>query len=416
MELYVLDKNFESVYIIDTYESIIWTDRYCGYGDFEIYASATSELKNYAKADYYLWQKDSEHMMIIEETTIMSDASTGSHIKIVGRSLESLLDRRIVWGMTQINGSLQDGIAKIIRENFTSPSVANRKISNFIFEKSTDSRITSLRVSKQYTGDTVYDIIQELCDACGMGFKVTLNSSNQFVLRLYMGTDRSYNQTTNPFVTFAPSFDNIINSNYFENKALLKNVALVAGEDEGDKRRAEVVGVSSGLDRRELFVDARDIQSEVDGEPLTDSQYIFLLKIRGVEKLQECPHVTSFEGEVDASIMFRYGVDFFMGDYVELANEYGQGGKARIDELVFSQDTNEGFKVVPTFVILDEDAASYDSPSSGGNTGATWNPTSGSSGGGSTPVTPPEIDLTQYVKFSDLVPITSEELENMAKQ
>ena len=34
MDALIMDKDFKSVAIIDDYESFIWTDRYCGYGDY----------------------------------------------------------------------------------------------------------------------------------------------------------------------------------------------------------------------------------------------------------------------------------------------------------------------------------------------------------------------------------------------
>lgn len=37
MELLVLNTTFESIAVVDTYESLIWTDRYNAYGDFEIF-------------------------------------------------------------------------------------------------------------------------------------------------------------------------------------------------------------------------------------------------------------------------------------------------------------------------------------------------------------------------------------------
>ena len=40
MEVLVLNTEFESVAIIDTFESLIWTDRYYEAGDFEIYTAA----------------------------------------------------------------------------------------------------------------------------------------------------------------------------------------------------------------------------------------------------------------------------------------------------------------------------------------------------------------------------------------
>ena len=40
MDLYILNKNFEKIGLIDTYESVIWTTRYYTYGDFELYIPA----------------------------------------------------------------------------------------------------------------------------------------------------------------------------------------------------------------------------------------------------------------------------------------------------------------------------------------------------------------------------------------
>ena len=66
MEILVLNTDYESVAVIDTYESMIWTDRYNAYGDFEIYFTIDSKLLEFLKEDYYLWLRDSEHCMIIE--------------------------------------------------------------------------------------------------------------------------------------------------------------------------------------------------------------------------------------------------------------------------------------------------------------------------------------------------------------
>lgn len=120
-----------------------------------------------------------------------------------------------------------------------------------------------MKLEAQYTGDNLYDVIQKICEEQGIGFKITLNDEKQFVFELYAGSDRSYDQTENPYVIFSPKFENIINSNYIESKASLKTVTLVGGEGEGADRRYTTVGGGSGLNRRELFTDARDISSNV---------------------------------------------------------------------------------------------------------------------------------------------------------
>lgn len=360
MNVIVLNKSLTPIKIIDTFESLIWTDRYCKCGDFELYTPITSEILAYIKQDYYLQIKDSEHLMIIEKIQISSDAEEGDHLTVSGRSLESILDRRIIWKRKRLSGNLQNGIETLLNECIISPSISRRQIDNFIFTASTDTRITSLTVSAEYTGDNLYDVISELCEKYGLGFKITLNADSQFVFKLYIGDDRSYSQSDNPYVVFSPTFENIINSNYLESKASLKNLTLIGGEGEGSARIYTTTGSAKGLDRRELFTDARDISSDTDdGGTLKDWEYKRLLKQRGKEKLAENIAITSFEGEAETSIMFQYGIDFFMGDIVQIANEYGHEMDARITEVVNSTD-DSGHTVYPTFEAVIETAEGED--------------------------------------------------------
>ena len=144
MELVVLDENFQSVAVIDSYKSLIWADRYNEYGDFELYLRMDNDLLGFIKEDYYLWRKDSEHVMVIESLAIDSDVEEGNYLTVKGRSLESILERRIIWGQTIIEGGLQLIIREFLSECIIEPAITERKIDNFIFEMSDDERITKL--------------------------------------------------------------------------------------------------------------------------------------------------------------------------------------------------------------------------------------------------------------------------------
>lgn len=354
MELFVLNADFESIAVIDTYESMIWTDRYNAYGDFEIYFAMDENLLEYIKEDYYLWLKDSEHSMIIEDIKIDADTEEGNRLIVTGRSLESILERRIIWGQRIFSGNLQNAIQIMLNENIISPSVADRKIANFIFVPSTDSKITSLTIDNQYTGDDLYTVIKGLCEENNIGFKIVLTDDNQFAFSLYAGADRSYDQTENPYVVFSPNFENIINSNYFSSKAGYRNVTLVAGEGEGASRKTTVVGSASGLDRRELFTDARDISSDTEDGTLSDAEYTAQLRTKGLKNLADHMITTAFEGEVEVTRLFKYGEDFFIGDIVQIANEYGNENSAYISELIIS-NSDEGLSIYPTFKTISKE-------------------------------------------------------------
>lgn len=349
-----MDTNFKMVSILDVFISFIWTDRYYEYGDFELYTRVSTDILSKIQSEYYLLNKESDHLMIVENIEIETDLEDGHTVKITGRSLESILDRRIVWSSTIISGNIQDCIKKLLNDSIISPSISERKIDNFIFDTSNNSKITNTIIEEtEYNGDNLYEIISGLCSANDIGFKVVLNKSNQFVFSLYVGEDHSYEQTKNPYVTFSPEFDNLINSNYVESIQDYKNVTLVTGEkDDNDIPKTASTGNVSGLSRRELYTEATDInQKQEDDTTLTDEEYKNLLIQRGNEALLEHKISVTFDGEFDATQMYTYNKDFFMGDVVQVANEYGIESKARIIEFIQSQDTN-GYSMYPTFSIM----------------------------------------------------------------
>lgn len=348
MEMYVLNKNFEKIALIDAYESLLWTDRYGKPGEFEIYTPVADFALQYPVADNYLQIKESEHTMVIEDTTIESNVETGNHIKITGRSLESILDRRIVWTQTDISGNLQNGIKRLLTENIINPSDPSRRIPNFIFEDSEDPEITKLTMENQYTGDNLLDIVETLCETNEIGYKILLSDEGNFVFSLYKGIDRSYRQEALPFVVFKPSFENIINSNYAELNSEAKTITLVAGEGEGSSRVTRVVGTGSGLLRKELYTDARDIQSE----GMSTADYYAKLDQRGSEKLKENKIKKTFDGECETTRMYVYKRDFDMGDCVQVANEYGMESPTRVIEYIWSSSA-QGTTSYPTFEALD---------------------------------------------------------------
>ena len=355
MEMIVLNEKLERIYIMDFYESLIWTDRYFSCGDFELYTTMQSGLLNHIKQGRYLQIRESDHVMIIEKIQITSDIDTGNKLIVTGRSLESLLDRRIIWGQVVVNASIQSAIKGLITDNIISPSNPKRRIPNFIFQEVSDPAINAVHIRAQYTGDNLYDVIQMMCEESGIGFKIILNDSGQFVFTLYSGKDRSYNQTENPYVIFSPKFDNMLSGNYMESNSNLKNVTLIAGEGEGKDRKYVSIGNKEGLERRELFTDARDISSKKeDGAVIPQDEYIKQLSRRGIEKLLEHPSIVSFEGQIETKIMFEYGKDFFNGDIVQIANEYGHETQVRILEIVMSENS-EGITVYPTFKTLTQE-------------------------------------------------------------
>lgn len=359
MDLMVLDTNLDTIAIIDVYSSFIWTDRYYEYGDFELYMPMNGTILNVIKQDYYIQRRGSDRAMIIEKIEITTDVEDGNNITISGRSLESVLNRRTLMSTETLKGSLQDQIKFLLDECIIDPTDKTRQIPNFIFKASTDPTITSLTLEAQYSYENIYDIIQKICEDNKLGFKITLNDSKQFVFELYSGADRSYDQTALPYVVFSPKMDNLLNSNYIESQSNLKNSIYIEGapDDTGSIPFASIgmwVPSISGLIKRELYIDGSNISREnKDGTTMSEEEYGQLLLQRAKEAQLEYSDVVSFEGEIDTTLMYVYGEDFFEGDIVQIEDEYGHNSKVRILEVVVS-DSEEGTSIYPTFKTVEE--------------------------------------------------------------
>lgn len=348
MIIYLLNKNFEKLRVIDDYISLIWTDRYNEAGDFELYLEATLPNVSAYQIGMYLSNTESEHMMLIETIEIKSDLEDGSKLIVSGRSLESLLTRRIVWNQTVFaNKSMQYIIHQVINDAIISPSNPSRRIENFFFDDLNDEQINLIKLDKQYTGDDIYSIVCDLCAQYGIGFKL-IRTNNQFHFGLFKGNDHT--QDGNSFVAFSPKFDNLISSNVITSVKGSANVACIAGEGEGSNRKlSSTDDTVAGLDRVELFVDARDISSKTENDiTLTDDQYQSLLKDKGEAELNSHSVQTTIESEVDYNGIFKFKKDFDVGDIVIVSNEFGFIEKLRITEMVVSDSVN-GLTFVPTF-------------------------------------------------------------------
>ena len=373
-EIYVLNSDLECIAVLDYYSSFIWTDRYNEAGEFELCLPVTAKYAQSIKKDMFLSIPTSNRMMIVESIKIETSFEDGNTYNITGRSIESILDRRIVWKQTNVNGSVQNALHSIINEAIISPIDSRRKIDNFVFVESTDPRVTTINYSQvaQYMGDTIYDVVKRVCQAFHIGFKIEIVNGN-FQFQLFAGTDRSYNQTFNSYVVFSPNHDNLLSSNYLESIKNYKNVLRIAGEGDGatqtfithylefdDDHASEKVGLA----RREVYVDCRDVSSITDGNTVMDvQQYTNVLVQKGVEKLVELVPETAFEGEIDTTVMFKYHEDFEVGDICEIRNEYGMNDQVRVTEVVQTWEA-DGYTCIPTLESLSNEEGDTSSGSS----------------------------------------------------
>lgn len=357
MEIKLLNSDFEELYILDVFKSFIWTDRYWKAGDFEITAAPTTDILAMLLDTEYLALAESPHHMILEDFNIHSDIEDGNELIITGRSLESLLDRRIAWNNIAMSGNLQTEIERLLDDNAISPTDGLRTIAELDFKTSPYPAITTLTVDTQFGGETLYKIISDLCVTNGIGFRIFRDLvTDEFEFLLYAGLDRSYDQTVNAYVAFTSNLQNLLNSDYIESSRSLKTVCLVAGSaGVGSIKTTSTVFApsSSGLSdlaRRELYYEASVSRNTPDGE-LSEAAYLLQLEGRGSEELAKYIYLKSFDGEIDTT-MYNYGDDFSMGDILQIADDHGHETDSRVTEMTYSQD-EAGASIYPTFETIE---------------------------------------------------------------
>ena len=162
----------------------------------------------------------------------------------------------------------------------------------------------------------------DLGQSHALGFKLKFVPKNKkFIFQIYQGTNRTVDQTATTPVLFSSELDDILESTYSHNKSNYKSMAYIAGEGEGSNRLIASTGTVTGLARRELFVDARDLQStKDDGSTISSSEYTAMLIERGKSKLEDYKDIKTFSATVRTFgvTSYTYGKDFQLGDTVTI--------------------------------------------------------------------------------------------------
>lgn len=346
---------FEEVGELGKYKSIIWPDKYCGYSEMELWAPIITQNKDLLKRDRIIWC-GGENACIIEIMQSEVDDDGFKNYNIKGRSLEKFLCDRIIKGTyTANNKNVSTVLYEVVTQHCVSPEDTKRKIP--FLECATDTSLGP-KITVQQTGGTVYDFVEKIASTYDLGFKVIFKPRDKkMVFTVYEGVDRTSGQTINDAVVFSTETEDLLTSTYYSNNQDEKLVAWVQGEGEGSARTSIDVGDTtlSGFKLKELYVDARDLQSTVNGdngeeEQIPEDEYKEMLNQRGLDKLAECVTTENFEAQVRVfgGTQYHYGEEFKLGDKVTIEDtQLGVMIDARITEV--EEDYSDTYALHLTF-------------------------------------------------------------------
>ncbi|ACL75203.1 siphovirus ReqiPepy6 Gp37-like family protein [Ruminiclostridium cellulolyticum] len=315
MELYIYNRSLDLIGLIDVFDSLRWRRRYFQPGEFELHLKYTAENVKLLEEDNIIARRDANEAGIVEGISIDKD-----ELAVKGRFLSSLTERRIVIKETILNTTAELAMRTLVRNMNKIPFLELGELKNY-----------TETVDLQVTYKNVCTTLTKIAKVSNIGYRVRFNRKNKELLfECYKGVSRSASQNVNPRAIFSEEFENVTDSKYSLENENYKTVAIVGGEGEGTARVIVTVGDTTGLERRELFVDAKDIQK---GD-LTDNGYKALLIQRGIEALAQAVKNETFESNVNLQSSLVYKKDFNLGDIVTCTNRaWNKAIDVRITEI-----------------------------------------------------------------------------------
>ena len=259
--IFILNKNFETIGLVDTYKSLIWANRYNDLGDCELYVPMTEANIQLLQKGYYITRSDDDMVCCIKKIEVDTSPEDGNYLIVTGYDVKQWLDQRVVWETVIISGTTVETFLRgLVVSSLVNPSNANRKITdengNLKLKVDTYANFTPM-YSGQISYKNVGETIREYCKEYGWGYRIIQKSDGFFYFQLYKGTNRS------DTVIFADEYENLSTTKCALDDTNIENVALIAGAGSGSERTRAVIGNTKSVDRYELFVDAKDISKNI---------------------------------------------------------------------------------------------------------------------------------------------------------
>lgn len=334
--------------IVTGIKNLRWRRKYFDVGEFELNCECNPNNLEILRANYIITRLDDEEVGIIENISIKESETDGEIITATGKFLKTLLDNRILLETEYLTGNVEQNIRYLVDKNLISPVDQKRRI--FELKLGEIKNFTDTLDLQVGLGKNILTVIDKICRVTNLSTKITVDYDKEiYKFDVWEGRDLS------DLVILSDSDGNIQNSEYEKINSAYRSYSLVAGQGEGvERKRISLDDGAMGWYRKEMYVDARDIQNKQTNSNneeiiLSDEEYNKLLETRGREKMADRIKFTNFSAETTQSVNDKYKVDWDLGDIVTVyKTEWGIEIQERITEV---EETLENgiITVYPTF-------------------------------------------------------------------
>ena len=367
--LRVIDTDFTFYGEVPKYESLQITNDLFGIGSIDLKINRYlngADLLQMDRIIFPLNRTDTPFQIKHREIALDADGKATENWIIKAVPLKAWLADRICIppnnkATHDVNSNTETVMKTYVDTNAVNSVDPLRKIPRLVVA-SNQNRGPQIKRSTRF--GTLSDELKTIGELTQIGWNISLDIANKrFVFDVIEGTNRTATQRNVPPVIFSTEFKTLESIEYTESTLDHKTTAIVAGQGEGTARKVVTLNKHlSGLERKELYVDARDIadtETDDEGKEYARSEVDIVedLTNRGNEKLEEHTQQLFVNGQIKNTI-FRYNEDWFNGDTVTLQhNDWGiildaqvtqvkeihEAGNPYTIEVVFDKD-------IPTFI------------------------------------------------------------------
>lgn len=339
---------------IHEYISCVWRDRFYRPGDFELRMVADKDFYDAVGHDDRIVDFDGGEPMVIESKATRFDWDEGPIMEFKGRSLRSVLDRRIerrpglIPQGTRLNNMLKD----IYQRNVYPGTSNGQQLPNIPYSSEpVPDWMAAITVDEtEVHGKEILEIVNDICDQYHVGSAMFSPDYSRYPspFKLVKGTDRSISQTARQPIIFSQELDNVKSIESTIDFSAEKNMAIFYLDDQSGENKSwsynpEIYYVyNSGFDRREVFA------KYTLGRPPEGMTWVTIpVEYTGKKAIRDHRRVDKAEAEVIETETTRYGQDFFVGDIVTVRDEFGSVKSMVIEEYIRSVDKS-GESAYPT--------------------------------------------------------------------
>lgn len=344
MDLYIYDENIELIGVIDSFISLIWTDRYSRAGYFELYVPATDKNARLLKRIHYVCRPEiaEKNVMYINGIQTKWSKDNGKCLIVTGYTADGLLRKRV---MTTYSGCTT--LLSILREKLASFPIANVELSG---DESLDIP------ARVYVGDRAlnaeewaYKAIKQ--NESGIALDSYLDGeSGKIIIGLREGQDKSSE------LIFSEEFGNISSSDYAFSEEGCGNVVVAITKPPSDGYPVGNLPYyvyskgETGAERTEISIEVDPIMMDIVTESGTVRAFDYGATMSELMRQAPTalkPYTESFSAE--SGDIRGYREKWHTGDITAVVDDARSTTYIkRIEEVREVYDRN-GFHIYPTF-------------------------------------------------------------------